>query len=169
MKKYIPNFITSVKLTLSLVFLLVFIYGVNTAFVLSIIFLINMILNIMAKKYKPVFNYDKIIRKVSNSFIIFSALLLSTIKIDKALIIILILETAITSIKIITNIKNYYILRLNKLKFALLHILIIMGLSTEFNLHLDLLFYLLMVFTSLLQMIIIVGYLKHIKKEKKMP
>lgn len=164
MKKYIPNIITTIRLLLALVFPVVFFYNIKTGIIIFIIAcLSDSIDGFLARTWKVVSTYGKTIDPIADKLLVATSLILAVIYINKMLFITLILEAVIATVNIIIYNKRkiFRVIKWGKVKAIFLYSLIIIGLITYINTNFDIMFNILLVITTVLQIITIIMYIKN--------
>lgn len=168
MKKHIPNIITTIRLILACIFPIVFIYDAKSATIIFIIAAISdSIDGFLARKWDVVSEYGKRIDPIADKLLVAAALVLILIFINKCLYITLILEgiISLTNVYIYNKTNDFNVIKIGKIKAIFLYPLIILGLLTYFYSDINMIFYIFLVITTLLQISTIVNYIKSYKNK----
>lgn len=168
MKKYIPNIITTIRLILACIFPIVYIYDAKSATIIFIIAaLSDSIDGFLARKWNVVSEYGKRIDPIADKLLVATALVLILIFINKYLYITLIFEgiIALTNVYIYNKTNVFNVIKIGKIKAIFLYPLIILGLLTHFYSGINIIFYIFLSITTLLQIFTVISYIKSYKNK----
>lgn len=175
-RKYIPNILTTIRLLLVPVFMILFInkqYLPSKYLPSTIIFIIasttDFIDGYLARLWHVESKYGKIIDPIADKSLMISASILCTIYINKLTIILMILEIiiAVTNYLYLKLGTKFYVSYIGKIKTATLMITISYILLNNIVYPNNIIENILIIITSILQIIVVLTYFINRKKNKK--